>query len=81
MVTYSKGSPEYWLDLEVYKTEIASLTQGAVRAGIDQIKKGVKDAGYTRGQVQEVLDFWDVVDEERGLLWSVLWEMDGEEAW
>ena len=61
--------------------EITSLTQAAARASIDQIKKGIKDAGYTRGQVQEVLNFWDVIDEERGLLWDVLWEMDGEEAW
>lgn len=61
--------------------EITSLTQAAVRAGITQLRRSIEDAGYTRGQVQEVLNFWDVIDEERGLLWDVLWEMDGEEAW
>lgn len=83
MVTYSKEDPEYWLDLEVRKTSdgIANLAQAAVGAGITQLRRSIEDGGYTREQVQEVLDVWDVVDEERGLLWSVLWEMDGEEAW
>lgn len=60
--------------------EIANLAQAAVDAGVIQIKKGIRDAGWTRQQVEGVLN-WLPAEEDRALLWIAFWEMDEEEAW